>query len=58
MGAGKSVDWMFIVVLAVTVPIRDIRQTVLQSAFETGIGSSSTVTATFFTYSIPRRNNF
>ena len=44
----RSVDLIFIVGLAVSGPIRDIGQNVLLSAFETGSGSSSPVTATFF----------
>ena len=40
--------------LAVTVPIRDIGQNGLQSAFETGSSSSSPVTDTFCSFCIPR----
>ena len=49
IGAVRSVDWIFIVggqFYAVTGPIRDIGQSVLQASFETG-SSSSPVTATF-----------
>jgi len=46
IGAVRSVDWIFIVGLVVTGPIREIGQNVLLSAFETGSGSSSPITAT------------